>query len=72
MCAAVPVLRRQAVRGEVDQAKFTLPAGTGFGVLGVLFSLVLVTRMTGREAVIVAIVVAAATVNWWMVRLKAR
>jgi amino acid transporter len=67
-CLAVPVLRRRA---GVPPAAFHLPVGAAIGALGAGFSLLLATRMSGREAMVLAAVVAGATVNWWIARGRA-
>lgn len=70
VCLSLPVLRaRDGTDPDLPPARFRLPFGTGFAVLGVLFSLTLATRMTVREAVILAVVVAAGTVAY-LVRRK--
>jgi basic amino acid/polyamine antiporter, APA family len=69
VCLAVPVLRRRA---DAPPARLVLPAGTPLALLGLGFSLVLATRMTGREVAILAVVAAIAAGNWALARWRAR
>ncbi len=71
VCLSLPVLRaRDGKDPDLPAARFRLPFGTGLAVLGVLFSLTLATRMTVREAVILAVVVAAGTVAYFFRRKR--
>ncbi len=66
VCAALPVLRRKEARGAtgVAPARFRVPAGTVVAAVGIAGSLILATRMSGREAVTMALVVTLATTYW--------
>jgi len=59
-CAAVLAFRKK----RPDQAAFLMPAGKLAAVLGVAFSLMLVTRMGWSELMIVAVTFALASLNW--------
>jgi APA family basic amino acid/polyamine antiporter len=63
-CAAVLALRKQ----RPSEAAFRLPAGPLFALLGIGFSLVVVTRMGRVELLIVAATAAIALVNWLWTR----
>lgn len=68
VCAAVIVLRRRdGTASAAPPALFRLPGGPVFAVLGVLGMAVVATQMTAGEAVILAVVVALATLHWWQV-----
>jgi APA family basic amino acid/polyamine antiporter len=68
VCAALPVLRsRDGMQGAVAPA-FKLPAGRVFAALGVLGMIVVATQVSAREAGIMAVVVALATVHWKVAR----
>ena len=73
VCAALPVFRRwdRDQPGRVEPALYRAPAGNVVAMIGVLISLVLISRMTGREAMTLAVVVAIATFHWLTVRAKA-
>jgi amino acid transporter len=65
VCAALPVLRRRDGRpGAAPPAAFTLPAGRVFAALGVLGMVVVATQVKRQELLIMAAVVALATVHW--------
>jgi len=66
VCAALPVLRRKEVRGatEIAPARFRVPAGTVVAAVGIAGSLIISTRMSGREAVTMALVVTLGTLYW--------
>jgi amino acid transporter len=64
VCAALIVLRRK----RPDCLAFRLPGGYLFSVLGVLFSLVLVSQMGLTETLIISATVAIAGMNWLWVR----
>jgi len=72
VCAALPVFRRwdRDQPGRVEPALYRAPAGNVVAMIGVLISLVLISRMTGREAMTLAVVVAIATFHWLTVRAK--
>jgi basic amino acid/polyamine antiporter, APA family len=64
VCAAVPVLRRR----QPEAAAFRLPGGVAPPAFGVLVCLVLLTRVDFSKSLILLAVIAAATVNWLLVR----
>jgi hypothetical protein len=65
VCAALPVLRSRDGRpGAVATAAFRLPAGRLFAALGVVGMIVVATQVSAREAGIMAVVVALASVHW--------
>jgi basic amino acid/polyamine antiporter, APA family len=64
VCAAVVQLRRT----QPDRATFSLPAGTLFAILGIVFSLVLITRMGAREFLVLAITALISFLNWLWAR----
>jgi len=70
VCAAVPVFRRWDVSapGRIEPAVFRIPAGTLIAGIGILTSLVLVTRMNGREAIWLGVMILIGTVHWLAVR----
>jgi hypothetical protein len=59
------VLRRKK---DAPPAAFRLPLGWAFPAVGIAFSLLLATRTTSREGVVLAGVAAAAALNWWLAR----
>ncbi len=67
VCLALPVLRWRDVDG-IAPALLRLPFGPLLAGLGLIFSLALATRMTGREAVLLGIFAGLATVHWLAVR----
>jgi basic amino acid/polyamine antiporter, APA family len=67
ICAAVPVLRRR----QVDAAAFRVPLGLTLPVLGIAICVVLVTRIDFGQSVFVLATVAAALLNWALVRDRA-
>jgi APA family basic amino acid/polyamine antiporter len=65
VCAALPLLRkRDGTPAAAPPAAFRLPAGPVFAVLGVAGLAVVATQVSGREALIMAIVMALATVHY--------
>ncbi|MGE0440912.1 MAG: APC family permease [Gemmatimonadales bacterium] len=67
VCLALPVLRRrEGTDPRIGPARFRLPAGTLLAVLGVVITLGLAVRMTTREAVIMLVVAALASVSYWL------
>jgi amino acid transporter len=64
VCAAMLVLRRK----QPVEARFSLPLGPLFGTLGIVFALVLVTRMGRAELVIIAGTMLIAFLNWLWAR----
>jgi amino acid transporter len=74
VCAALAVFRRRDERepGRPGRALFRLPLGGLAAAIGVLVSVVLVVRMTGREAVALGITALIAAVHWLAWRSQAR
>jgi basic amino acid/polyamine antiporter, APA family len=70
VCAALPALRRRESRApsEVGPALYRAPIGLALAVIGVAASIVLVARMSVREAVTMGVLVAAASAQWLAVR----
>jgi APA family basic amino acid/polyamine antiporter len=73
VCAALPQLRRMQARGDpaAGEARFRVTGGVVLGIVGVLISLVLGSRMNLREAATLAVVVVIATVHWLVLRGRA-
>ena len=69
VCAALPVLRRRdGGPASAPPAAFRLPGGLAFAVAGVLGMAVVATQVSTREAVIMAVVVALATLHYLATR----
>jgi basic amino acid/polyamine antiporter, APA family len=66
VCAAVPVLRHR----QPQAARFRLPGGTVLPALGVLICLTLLTQVDFSKSIILLATVAAAFVNWTLVRAR--
>jgi amino acid transporter len=66
-CAALPVLRKKMP----GQQGFHLPGGLVFAVLGILFVLVLVSRMGRAELIALAATASLSMLNWLAVRRNA-
>jgi len=66
VCAAMLVLRRK----HPGSARFPLPAGWLFGILGIAFALVLLSRMGRAELAIVAGTMVIAFLNWLWARRR--
>ena len=64
-CAALPILRRK--RPEGADAKFQIPAGNFFAVVGVILCLILATRVDFGQSLILIATIALAFVNWAVV-----
>jgi amino acid transporter len=64
VCAALPALRRKCP----DAAAYRLPAGNFFAVLGIIFMLVLVSRMRLGEWTVILATMIIAFVNWLWAR----
>lgn len=72
VAAALPVLRaRDGKPGAAPPAAFRLPAGPLLALIGVLGMLLMATQVSRREAVIMAVVVALATIQWALSRKPA-
>lgn len=67
-CAALLVLRRRQPGADA----FRLPGGPVFALLGIGFSLVLITRMGGGELLILIVTAAIALLNWFWARERSR
>jgi basic amino acid/polyamine antiporter, APA family len=67
-CAALPVLRRK----YPDARAYRLPAGNLFAVLGVIFMILLASRMSRGEGIVVLITTAIAIANWLWARNRRR
>jgi amino acid transporter len=64
ICAAVPVLRRR----QPEAAAFRLPGGLTLPLIGMVICMVLVTRVDFGKSVILLATIAAALINWALVR----
>jgi amino acid transporter len=64
VCASLPVLRRKCV----DAAAYRLPAGDLVAALGIIFMLVLVSRMRFGGWVVILITMGIALANWLWAR----
>jgi len=64
ICAAVPVLRRR----QPEAAAFRLPGGLTLPLIGMVICVVLVTRVDFGKSVILLLTIAAALINWGLVR----
>lgn len=63
-CAALPMLRKK----HPGQEGFHLPGGVVFAVLGIVFALVLVSRIRVAELTVLAITAVVSFLNWLVVR----
>jgi basic amino acid/polyamine antiporter, APA family len=63
-CAALPVLRRK----YPDAHAYRLPAGNLFAVLGVLFVVLLASRMNRGEGIAILVTMSIAIANWLWAR----
>src|SRR5262249_32568011 len=68
ICASLPMLRRK----QPGMARFRLPGGVLFAILGVGFCVVLVSQIGRVEIVALAIVFAIVLVNWVAIRRRDR
>lgn len=69
VCAALPRLRSLDRTGLISRpARFHLPAGGIWAMLGIGFALVLSTRMTRQELVLMALTLGLGVVNWLWAR----
>jgi basic amino acid/polyamine antiporter, APA family len=64
ICLAVPVLRRR----QPDAAAFRVPGGLTLPVLGIAICVLLLTRVDFGKSLILLATVAAALINWALVR----
>ena len=67
VCAALPVLRRS----RPDARAYRVPAGDLFAALGIVFMLVLVSRIRLDEWIVILVTMAIALANWLWVRKRA-
>jgi APA family basic amino acid/polyamine antiporter len=65
-CAALPMLRKKLP----GQEKFHLPGGIVFAVAGILFALLLASRMGLAELIALVLTVALSFLNWLAVRRR--
>jgi amino acid transporter len=63
-CAALPVLRRK----HPDASAYRLPAGNLLAVFGVLFMVLLASRMSRGEGIVILVTMAIAFANWLWAR----
>jgi len=73
VCAALPVFRardRAGAATDIRPAGFVLPAGLVWAALGVGFSLLMATRMTEKESVVLVATLALGLVNWLWTRRR--
>jgi amino acid transporter len=73
VCAALPVFRarnRAGAAADVRPAGFVLPAGRLWATLGIGFSLLMATRMTEKESVVLVATLALGLVNWLWTRRR--
>jgi basic amino acid/polyamine antiporter, APA family len=64
VCASIPILRRK----NPNASAYRLPAGDSVAALGVIFMLVLVSRMRLGEWIVILVTMAIAFVNWLWAR----
>jgi basic amino acid/polyamine antiporter, APA family len=74
VCAALPALRRKERRHAdgIAPALFRVPGGAVLAAIGMAGSILLVSRMSAREALTIAAVLALATVHYIVGRKPAR
>jgi amino acid transporter len=74
VCLSLPVFRRREARGDlppgVEPALFRVRGGLFFAAVGVALSLLLATRMSGSDAIKMAVVLGLATVHWLVLRAR--
>ncbi len=70
VCAALIQFRRWDTRPDsaVAPARLRLPAGATFAVLGILFSLLMATRMSRQELLVLTATLGIGLVNWLWAR----
>ena len=72
-CAALIQFRRWERSGNshgIAPAKFRIPAGTTIAVLGILFSLLMATRMSRQELLVMTVTLGIGLANWVWVRRR--
>ena len=74
VCLSLPVFRWKEARGDlpggVEPALFRVAGGPFFAAIGVALSLLLATRMSGTDAIKMAVVLGLATVHWLVIRTR--
>jgi basic amino acid/polyamine antiporter, APA family len=73
VCAALLQFRRWERSGDshgIAPAKFRIPAGTTVAVIGILFSLLMATRMSRQELLVLTVTLLIGFANWLWVRTK--
>jgi amino acid transporter len=74
VCLSLPVFRwkesRRALPDGVEPALFRVTGGPFFAAIGVALSLLLATRMSGSDAIKMAVVVGLATVHWLVIAAR--
>jgi amino acid transporter len=74
VCLSLPVFRRQEARGAlpagVEPALFRVTGGPVYAAIGVALSLLLATRMSGADAIKMAVVLALAGLHWFVLRAR--
>src|SRR5579872_1972782 len=66
VCASLPVLRRK----QPDASAYRIPAGNFVAALGIIFMLVLVSRMHRDEGIVILVTMGIALVNWVWARSR--
>jgi amino acid transporter len=74
VCASLPVLRRADRKGtpRAAPAVFRAPFGMFAAGTGMVLSALLITRMTGREAIWLLVIVSLASLHWLAIRGRSR
>lgn len=70
VCAALPRLRRLERDGRVPPARLRLPWPWFWALAGIALSLVLATRMTGQELLVMSATILLAGINWLWARSR--
>ena len=68
VCLALPRFRRMEAEGNVPRARLRLPGGALWMTAGLAISLVLATRMTRQELVVMSVTLALGAANWLWAR----
>ena len=73
VCGALPRLRALDRRGNTGRgARFHLPGGEVWAMIGIGFALTLATRMTRQEFGLMALTLLLGLINWWWARSRRR
>ena len=76
VCLSLPVFRQRERQGAlpagVEPALFRVTGGPFFAAVGVVLSLLLATRMSGTDAIKMAVVILLGTVHWLVIRSRKR